>query len=174
MQVSKSWYLPTGILCMLNVQYKVLYLKCISVGILRMVSISIYQIYISRVYTQIEKVRDFIVFRTCFKYTFMHEIFSVAANWLLCIQPHLQQTRMAFIFYNDTEFSVKVGSLKWVIIPPMSKVQPAGSRSTGKQPIIFPTTLNFICPQPLSTDYTINTPQMRRANNWPGQINASK
>lgn len=100
--------------------------------------------------------------------------FSVSLHTDTCIQPYPQQRRMPFIFYNNMEFSVRVGSLKWVIIPPLSKVQPAGSRSTGKQTIICPTTLNFICPQPLSTDYTINTPQMRRANNWPGQINASK
>lgn len=100
--------------------------------------------------------------------------FLVSLHTDTCIQPHPQQRRMPFIFYNNMEFSVRVGSLKWVIIPPLSKVQPAGSRSTGKQTIICPTTLNFICPQPLSTDYTINTPQMRRANNWPGQINASK
>lgn len=100
--------------------------------------------------------------------------FSVSLHTDTCVQPYPQQRRMPFIFYNNMEFSVRVGSLKWVIIPPLSKVQPAGSRSTGKQTIICPTTLNFICPQPLSTDYTINTPQMRRANNWPGQINASK
>lgn len=100
--------------------------------------------------------------------------FSVSPHADTCVQPYPQQRRMPFIFYNNMEFSVRVGSLKWVIIPPLSKVQPAGSRSTGKQTIICPTTLNFICPQPLSTDYTINTPQMRRANNWPGQINASK
>lgn len=43
--------------------------------------------------------------------------------------------------------------------------EPTTPGSTGRQPIIYPLTANFICLPPPSTDYAINTVWMRGADN---------